>query len=143
MLGGKRFGSDNFVTGGEPKVLNMGGFGGRSDGAPRSVAAPQPALYEYWREGEAFSYAIPVPNGRWNVTVHSFEPRAAGTEGQAMAVRAQGRLVVPAFNVARAAGGALKGVMRTFPVKVRDGELKLDFAGTGGKAVVAAIEVAR
>ena len=42
------FGSDNFVTGGTPMVLNQGGFGGR--GAPkRIVTAPEPALYDYWR----------------------------------------------------------------------------------------------
>ncbi len=121
----------------------MGSFGGRSSGPPRSVAAPIPPLYEYWREGEAFTYAIPVANGRWKVTVHSFEPRTAGTDTQAMTITAQGRLTGPAFNIAKVAGGPLKGITRTFPVTVRDGELKLDFAGTGGKAVVAAIEVTK
>ena len=142
-LGGKRFGSDSFVAGGAPQVLNMGNFGGRSDGPPRKVAAPNPALYDYWREGEAFSYALPVANGRWTVTVHSFEPRASGAERQAMTITAQGKRVAPAFNVAGAAGGALRGLARSFPVTVRDGQLKLDFAATNGKAVVAAIEVSK
>jgi beta-galactosidase len=143
VLGGQRFGSDNFVSGGEPRVLNMGSFGGRSDGAPRSVTAPHPELYQYWREGEAFSYAIPLPNGRWTVTVHSFEPRAAGAAAQSMTIHAQGKRAVAPFNIAQAAGGALKGVTRSFPANVKDGVLKLDFAGAGGKAVVAAIEVTR
>jgi len=62
-LEGHLFGSDNFVTGGAPQVLNMGSFGGR--GMPRrDVAAPHPELYEYWREGEAFRYAFPLADGK-------------------------------------------------------------------------------
>lgn len=142
VLGESRFGSDNFVTGGTPQVLNMGGFG-KMQPVIRTAAAPQPRLYDYWREGEAFSYAVPVPDGRWQVTVHSFEPRASGTGAQAMTIAAQGRRVGKPFNIAKAAGGPLKGVTRTFSAVVKGGELKLDFAGTGGKAVVAAIEIAK
>jgi beta-galactosidase len=143
LLGTRRFGSDTFVTGGTPAVLNMGGFGGRRAGPPKAVAAADPALYDYWREGEAFSYAIPVPNGRWNVTVHTFEPRMTDTSKVMMRITAQGKPSSPIFNVSTAAGGALKGIARTFPVTVKDGVLKLDFAATGGKAVVAAIEVTK
>ncbi|MET0364624.1 MAG: glycoside hydrolase family 2 TIM barrel-domain containing protein, partial [Sphingobium sp.] len=42
VVGGRRFGSDNFVTGGKPIVLNLIGFGGRSMAPPRTVAASQP-----------------------------------------------------------------------------------------------------
>ncbi len=141
MIGTRRFGSDNFVTGGTAAVLNQGGFGGR--GAPkRIVTAPDPLLYDYWREGEAFSYAIPLPDGKWRVTIHSFDPRA-GAASAMMSVAANGKVALPAFNVSRAAGGPLRGLSRTFPVTVKGGVLRLDFAGQGGKAVVAAIEVAR
>jgi beta-galactosidase len=134
------FGSDNFVTGGTPAVLNQGGFGGRS--APRrTVTAPDPALYDYWREGDAFSYAVPVPNGKWKVTVHSFEPRASGSG--TMTVSANGKVAVPAFSIKDAAGGALKGIKKSFAVTVKNGLLALDFTGTGGKAVVAAIEITK
>ena len=142
VVDGRLFGSDNFVTGGSPSVLNMGGFGNRR-ATPKVVAAPDPALYDYWREGEAFSYAIPMPNGKWTVTIHTFEPRSATPGALAMTVTANGKVAVPAFNVASAAGGPLKGLVRSFPVVVKDGALKLDFAAVGGKAVVAAIEVAK
>jgi beta-galactosidase len=138
-LGTRRFGSDNFVSGGTPAVLNQGGFGGRRSGPLKVVTAPDPALYDYWREGDAFSYAIPLPNGKWTVTIHSFEPRNAGSP--MMAVSANGKLVIPAFGVRNAAGGSLKGLARAFPVTVKRGVLTLDFSATGGKAVVAAIEV--
>jgi beta-galactosidase len=134
------FGSDNFVRGGTPTLLNQSGFLGR--GAPRKiVTAPDPVLYDYWREGEAFSYAIPVPDGKWTVTIHTFEPRTTGAP--MMSVSANGKLALPPFNVAKAAGGALKGIARSYPVTVKGGVLKLDFSATGGKAVVAAIEVTK
>jgi beta-galactosidase len=142
LLGTRLFGSDNFVTGGTPAILNQGGFGGR--GAPRrNVTAPDPALYDYWREGDAFSYAIPVPDGQWTVTIHSFEPRAKGTEAATMSVSTGGKPALAPFNIAKAAGGALKGLAKSFPVMVQGGVLKLDFAGQGGKAVVAAIEITK
>ena len=122
-------------------VLNMGGFGGRRMMALRKVVAEQPELYDYWREGEAFSYVIPLANGAYTVTIHTFEPRASASDSLAMQITANGRLAVPAFNVMKAAGGALKGVAKSFAVKVTDGALKLDFAGVNGKAVAAAIEV--
>ncbi|WP_254514625.1 glycoside hydrolase family 2 TIM barrel-domain containing protein [Novosphingobium sp. G106] len=142
VVGGKRFGSDNFVTGGAPMLLNMGGFGGQRLGPPRQVQAQNPALYDYWREGNAFSYALPLPNGKWTVTIHTFEPRPA-TDPVTMTVTANGAVAVKALNVKEAAGGALKGISRSFPVRVKDGVLRLDFAGQGGRAVVAAIEVTK
>lgn len=142
VVGGKRFGSDSFVTGGAPVVLNMGGFGGRRLMPLRSVIAPQPELYDYWREGDAFAYALPVPNGKWTVTIHTFEPRPAA-DRVLMSVKANGAIAVKPFDVKQAAGGALKGMSRSFAVTVKDGVLRLDFAGQGGRAVVAAIEVTR
>lgn len=139
-VGGRLFGSDKFVTGGTPAVLNLGGFGGRRS-APKTVIAPDPALYDYWREGEAFSYAIPLPDGKWTVTVHMFEPRTTGNP--TMSVVANSEIAIAPFNVFAAAGGALKGIARSFPVVVKGGLLNLDFAGQNGKAVVAAIEITK
>lgn len=141
VVGGRRFGSDNFVTGGKPIVLNLVGFGGRSMAPLRTVSAPEPELYDYWREGESFSYALPVSPGKWTVTIHSFEPRKADAVHPLMTVKANGKVTIAPFNVRDAAGGALKGISRSFTVVVKDGPLRLDFSATGGQAVVAAIEV--
>ena len=65
------------------------------------------------------SSAVTVPDGRWQVTVHSFEPRASGTGAQAMTIAAQGRRVGAPFNIAKAAGGPLKGVTRTFSAVIK------------------------
>ncbi|HEX7853564.1 MAG TPA: glycoside hydrolase family 2 TIM barrel-domain containing protein, partial [Sphingobium sp.] len=143
VAGGHLFGSDDFVTGGKPVVLNMGGFGGRTMSAPRTVSAPVPELYAYWREGESFSYAIPVPAGKWTVTIHTFEPRVPDAVHPLMTVTANGKTALKPFSVRDAAGGPLKGLDRSFTVKVTDGLLHLDFSATGGQAVVAAIEITK
>lgn len=141
FINGTQYGSDNFVTGGTAAVLNQGGFGGRRSGPQKTVVAADPALFDYWREGETFSYAIPLPDGKWTIAIHSFEPSdtATGT----MSISVNGKLAVPAFSIRDAAGGTLKGVQKSFAVVVTNGLLKLDFSGQGGKAVVAAIEISR
>jgi beta-galactosidase len=142
LIGTRRFGSDTFVTGGTPAILNQGGFGGR--GAPRkTVTAPDPALYDYWREGEAFSYSIPIPDGNWTVIVHTFEPRAQTAVDMTMSISANGKAALPPFNIAKTAGGPLKAIVKSFTVVVKGGVLQLDFAGQNGKAVVAAIEITK
>ncbi|MDG2004906.1 MAG: glycoside hydrolase family 2 TIM barrel-domain containing protein [Novosphingobium sp.] len=142
-LGNRQFGSDTFVTGGKPMVLNLGSFGGRSAGPPRKIEAPEPALYAYWREGEAFTYEVPVPNGDWTVTLHLVEAGREPSPEQRLTVTANGSAALAPFNVAQSAGGPLKGLERSFPVSVINGILKLDFASTGGKAALAAIEITR
>jgi beta-galactosidase len=47
------------------------------------------------------------------------------------------------LNVREAAGGAFKGISRSFPVRVSNGVLKLEFGAVGGEAAIAAIEVTR
>jgi beta-galactosidase len=143
VIGSRRFGSDNFVTGGMAIALDSGSFAGQRATAPRKVSAPAPEYYDFWREGNAFSYAIPIPNGKWTVTVHSMEPRSNAPDDLTMTVKANGAVALAPFNVKKAAGGVLTGISKSFPVTVRDGMLRLDFAGEGGRAVVAAIEVTR
>ncbi|WP_395397521.1 glycoside hydrolase family 2 TIM barrel-domain containing protein [Novosphingobium sp. BL-8A] len=142
-IGTRQFGSDTFVSGGKPSVLNLVGFGGRSMAPLRKVEAADPALFDYWRDGSAFSYDIPLSDGVWNVTLRLLEPRKDASAEQALTVTANGEAVIAGLNVANAAGGPLRELVRTFPVNVTGGRLKLDFASTGGNAALAAIEIAR
>jgi beta-galactosidase len=143
LIGTRRFGSDSFVTGGTPATLNQVGFGGRRSGPLKTVTAPDPALYDHWREGDAFRYAIAVPDGNWTIVVHTFEPRAQATDKMTMAIAANGKAALAPFNIAKDAGGPLRGVAKSFPVTVTGGILTLDFSAKDGKAVVAAIEIVK
>ena len=158
VIVGKRYGSDTFVTGGSP-VARFGGSIGGMASPDVPVAADIPELYEHWREGEAFSYSVPVPNGNWTVTIRTLEPgepkmdpRMAEAMGLGnephktvrMSVEANGEQKIALLDVRQAAGAERKSAARSFPVTVSNGELALSFAGVaGGKAIVAAIEITR
>lgn len=136
---GLRFGSDNFFTGGKASELRMGG---RTKVAPSNVTGTSdPELYASYRQG-AFAYDLPLPDGRWTVTLHMFEPETdvAKAAARSITVLANGRPVLSGFNPAGAAGGSLKAVTHSFTVATSGG-LKLDFSGGQGGAVVSAISV--
>ena len=141
---GQRFGSDNFFVGGEGKTLNPFRHGANEAGTevtPRHIdGTKEAALYDAYREG-AFQYRVPLPNGRWKVTLHLAEPDAALAASRTFTVKASGAAVLTHFNPSSAAGGSLKAIERTFPVLVKDGKLVLDFIPEGGPAIVSAITV--
>jgi beta-galactosidase len=158
QLGGKRYGSDTFVTGGKPVARFAGAIGSRSsENLP--VAADVPELFDHWRAGESFSYAVPAPDGDWMVTIHTLEPgetkvdpmmtaafgiAAEGYRPVVMSVSANGEKRIEALDAAKAAGGMRKAIARSFPVTVEGGVLELEFAGVeGGSAAVAAIEITK
>lgn len=137
---GLRFGSDNFFTGGRASDLRLAG---RTRLAPSNVTGtPDPELYASYRAGD-FRYALPLPDGRWQVTLHFFEPEAdpAKAAARSITVMAEGKPLLAGFNPAAAAGGPLKAVTRSFAVEVRGGQLTLTFSGGEGGAVVSAISV--
>ncbi|WP_395336710.1 glycoside hydrolase family 2 TIM barrel-domain containing protein [Novosphingobium sp. BL-8H] len=142
-LRARHFGSDTFVKGGKPVVLNLVGFGGRSMAPIRQVEAADPALFDYWRDGEAYTYDIPLPSGRWTVTLHLFEPRKTSSPDQALTVKANGQSVIGGLNILKEAGAPLKELVRSFPVTVTDGHLTLEFSSVSGNSALAGIEITR
>lgn len=137
---GVRFGSDTFFEGGRASDLRLAG---RTRLAPSNVTGtPDPELYASYRAGE-FSYTLPLPEGRWTVTLHMFEPEAdpAKAAARSMTVMADGKEVLSRFNPAAAAGGSLKAVTRSFAVTSSGQPVRLAFSGAEGGAVVSAIAV--
>lgn len=139
---GVRFGSDNFFTGGQASDLRLAG---RTRIAPSNVTGtPDPELYASYRVGQ-FSYDLPLPEGRWTVTLHFFEPETDPAKAAARSIRVQvgGKDVLAGFNPAAAARGSLKAVTRSFPVIARGSDgVSLAFSGGDGGALVSAISVA-
>lgn len=143
VIDNRRYGSDSFVSGGKPIPRDSGSIGGRREAAPLEIRSRDPGLFDFWREGDSFTYAIPVPDGRWTVNIRTFEPSLEAPPTKRMTVTANGKVAIAPFNVATAAGGSLRELDRSFPVTVSGGMLRIGFAGSGGNAVVAAIEVSR
>ncbi|WP_326524114.1 glycoside hydrolase family 2 TIM barrel-domain containing protein [Sphingomonas sp.] len=125
---GHRTGSDAFFRGGEAhriagaEVERLSGVG---DARLRSG----------YRTGR-FNYAIPLPTGRWRVTLLFVEPTIRAP--RRITVAAEGRMKLRAFDPRAAAGDVLRAVERSFDVTVDDGTLDLDF---GDDAILSAITV--
>lgn len=140
LADGTRFGSDNFFVGGGGKSLNPLTKPGEEKAQKVVSAGGGPAVYGAYREG-AFRYEIPLPDGRWQVTLHFVEPDAAQAATRTFDVSVGDKTVLSRFNPAAAAGGALKAVERRFTATSQHGHLVLDFRPIAGPAIVSAIVV--
>jgi beta-galactosidase len=133
----ERYGSDMYFAGGEGKGIDPPD----TPTAKRTlVRAADPRLYDSYREGE-FSYRIPLPEGRYRVTLRFVEPAANAAGQRVFDVEANGKKVLKGFDVFAAAGGKLKGVERSFQAAVNDGTLLIALRPLRGNAVVSSLVV--
>jgi beta-galactosidase len=133
----ERYGSDMYFNGGEGRGVNPPDTPAdkRLD-----VAAADARLYDSYREGQ-FTYRVPVPDGRYKVTLRFEEPSAGSTGERVFDVDVNGKSMLKHFDIFAAAGGKLKAVDRTFDTKARDGVLVMDFHPVKGQALVSAIVI--
>jgi beta-galactosidase len=129
-----RFGSDAYFEGGR-----AGSVGAADGSGGKSVAAAEPSLFASYREGQ-FAYRIPVPNGRYRVTLYFVEPMAQIGE-RVFDVSANGIPAIENLDVNEAAGGMLRGTSRQFDTRVTSANLTLDFHARTGEALVCALAV--
>jgi beta-galactosidase len=135
---GQRYGSDAYFSGGVPGGIN-------APDTPASgriaVAADDAGIYDSFREGE-FSYRVPVPSGRYRVTLKFQEPTAGAAGVREFDVQVNGKVVLRRFDIFAAAGGKLKAVDRSFDTTSRDGAILIEFRPLKGDALVSALSIA-
>ena len=135
---GQRYGSDAFFSGGVPGGINAPD----SPASDRIAAAADDAgLYDSFREG-GFSYRVPVPSGRYRVTLKFQEPAAGAAGVREFDVQVNGKIMLRRFDIVAAAGGKLKAVDRSFDTTSRDGGILIEFRPLKGNAVVSALSIA-
>jgi hypothetical protein len=98
-----------------------------------------PLLYLTERSGK-FSYAFPVPNGNYDVTLRFVENTYAARNKRVFDVRAEGKAVLTALDI-YSVSGKNTALDFTFTVVVFDGVLNFDFLPRIGDAQVSAILV--
>jgi beta-galactosidase len=135
---GQRYGSDTYFSGGAPGGIN-------APDSPASgriaVAAADAGIYDSFREGE-FSYRVPVPSGRYRVTLKFQEPAAGAAGVREFDVRVNGKTLLRRFDIFAAAGGKLRAVDRSFDTTSRDGAILIEFQPRVGNALVSALSIA-
>jgi beta-galactosidase len=137
VAGGVRYGSDLYFIGGEAGGINP------PDTPPSkrtAVAGVDEALYDTFRAGD-FSYRIPLPNGRYAVTLRFVEPTAAAAGERVFDVGANAATAIAHLDVFVAAGGARKALEKKFEARVEHGELLLAFKPQRGQALVSSLSI--
>jgi glucosylceramidase len=98
-------------------------------------------LYQSERYGSSFSYAFPVPDGRYRVGLRFSENYWTSSGQRVFDVSAEGTVRLDDLDIYAAAGGRYVALDRTFDVDVTDGALTLAFASSVDNAKVGAISV--
>jgi beta-galactosidase len=96
-------------------------------------------LYRTYRYGN-FTYAIPVPNGTYDVTIKCIETWWSSPGQRVFSVSAEGSTKLANVDLF-AIAGKFTAVERTFSVTVADGVLNLSFTASVDNAIVSAIAI--
>ena len=134
---GQRYGSDAYFSGGNARWHQSRRI--RASGRI-AMAADDAGMYDSFREGK-FAYRIPVPNGRYRVTLKFQEPSAAEAGMREFDVLVNGKIILRRFDIFSAAGGKLKAVDRSFESTARDKTLLIEFVPLRGAALVSAVSI--
>ncbi len=111
---------------------------------PPSIAnTNDPTLFLTVRASPTFSYSIPAPNGTYTLNLYFAECTMTGPGQRLMNVNVNGTSWLTNFDIYATAGAANTAVVKSTPVTVSNGTLRLDFASqiSGVNAVCAAIEL--
>jgi beta-galactosidase len=134
---GQRYGSDTYFTGGKAGSINPPDTWTSERIA---VAADDPGIYDSFREG-AFAYRVPVPSGRYRVTLKFEEPSATEAGMREFNVLVNGKIILKRFDIFAAAGGALKGIDRAFDSTLRGNDMLIEFVPLKGAAIVSSVSI--
>ena len=126
---GRQWLADCYYTGGQQSV-------GTTDPIAGTTADP---LYQKMRYG-TMSYRVPVPAGRYRVTLHFAEIYWNSAGWRMFDVRVEGGLVINNLDI-WATAGKNTALTRSFAVDVSDGVLDVDFISVVDSASISAIEI--
>lgn len=116
------------------------GSGGTASYKPDAIANTlDDDLYRTYRFGN-FTYAIPVANGTYDVTIKCIETWWEAPGQRIFSVAAEGSTRLANIDL-YAVAGKFTAVERTFSVAVADGVLNLSFTASADNAIVSAIAI--
>lgn len=115
-------------------------------GTGDAIQAPEdPALYQTERWGADFSYRLPVPPGRYRLSLRFAETFVKGAGERVFDVSAQGKPLLQGFDIYKEAGGPAKGILKRFDGIEADpqGFIVVRFKASKQNAKVCALELER
>ncbi len=101
-------------------------------------------VYQTVRFGDAFGYQFEVPSGDYDVKLYFAEIFHDNAGRRVFDVILEGQTVLDNFDIFVAAGGEkLRSVVRSFTIRVGDGQLNVDFDSVVDLAMINAIRVTK
>jgi beta-galactosidase len=133
------YGSDNFFTGGEGKLLNEPVR--RNPPPPKVVqGAADQQMYLTYRSGR-FSYELPLPDGEYELTLRFVEPVDRQAAGQRIFdVLVQGSVALADLDIA-AQAGSMRALERKVPLRVSGGKARIEFVPKTGDAILSSFSI--
>jgi glucose/arabinose dehydrogenase len=137
-------GGPTFV--GEDRTYWSGDYGATvSEGVVSSVqpvlGTTDDALYHDSRWGLQLVFALPVPNGTYDVRIRGWEPVVTNVGARVFDVLLEGALAFDDVDYVQLAGPRTAWVSPLHRVQVTDGVLDIDCVPSIGRALVSALEV--
>jgi beta-galactosidase len=122
---------------------DIGSTSGSTASTGRPIAAAKdPELYANERWDSEFSYRLPVPAGKYKVTLKFAETYVTGPGLRVFDVMLNGNTVLDHFDIFKEAGAMDKAIDRTFQVAQADaGVLEVRFKAWTQNAKICAIEI--
>lgn len=140
LLGRRRYGSDHFFEGGEASVAT---HNGPVQGIGEAQVPADPRVWDQYRAGERFAYRVPVPAGRYRVTLGFLSKEGEAPQAHVFDVLANGSPLLQGIDIAAAAGAPHIAVTRSAEVSVGADGLHLAFVARSGQARVSNLAVVR
>jgi len=136
-------GGTNYTDGaGKAWSADQGFTGGSAISTTTTITGTNDqALYQAQRSGTTFSYAEPVANGTYVLSLLFAEIQGNTTGQRIFNVSANGAQLLSNYDIYKDAGGANKAVVKTFPVTITNGQLSLSLTGVTGNAALAAFSL--
>jgi beta-galactosidase len=133
------YGSDNFFTGGEGKLLNEPVR--RNPPPPKVVqGAADQQMYLTYRSGR-FSYELLLPDGEYELTLRFVEPVDKQAAGQRIFnVLVQGSVALADLDIA-AQAGSMRALERKVPLRVSGGKARIEFVPKTGDAILSSFSI--
>lgn len=124
-------------------VQDYGFTGGNERVTQNPVAGTvDDALYQTYRQGTSFDYALGVPPGDYGVTLHFWEPTQTQVDKRVFDVDLEGVTVIDDLDLFALVGKDV-AYSETHSVSVPDGVLDVHLLASKGNAMLAAMEVRR
>ena len=135
------WGRDRFFTWGRPRLLRNATFSDEVEGTKDDLLYATERFFQRV-PGVPSSYWVPLPRGKYEVTLHLTKSGRGGPATRSLDVFIEGTKTLESYDLS-SAGSYTPANQKSFRTRVDDGLLEIEFVSEKWSSRIAAIEIAR